>query len=178
MRKSITESLWNWIKAIVVAFGMALIVRYFLLIPVQVEGDSMAPALQPGDYILYHPISSIDRFDIILFHDENGVAYIKRVVGMPGETVVYLNDQLFIDGQQISEPFLSKKSESNQVFTADYSIIEATDVQEVPEHHYFVLGDNRPRSKDSRMFGFVPQEAIEGKARLIIYPFDQFTWIQ
>lgn len=178
MKKPLSEILWDWAKATVVAIGLALLVRYFLLIPLQVEGDSMTPALKPDSYLLYHQSKSVNRFDIILFHDDSGVAYIKRVVGLPGETVAYQNDQLYIDGAKISEPFLDNTLQSNQVFTTDFSIIEAVDEQEVPDDHYFVLGDNRPRSKDSRMFGFVPSESVEGKARVIIYPFDQIAWIK
>lgn len=138
----------------------------------------MAPALEPDSYILYDQSKSVERFDIILFHDDYGMAYIKRVIGLPGETVSYQNDHLYINGEMISEPFLEKSWKTNQVFTADFSISAATEEEVVPVGHYFVLGDNRPRSKDSRMFGFVPVESIEGQARMTIYPLDQLGWIQ
>ena len=178
MKRPFSEIVWEWTKALVVAIGMALFIRYFVLIPVQVEGDSMEPALQPASYILYHQLTPIDRFDIILFHDDYGEVYIKRVVGLPGETVAYENDRLYINGELITEPFLKQAREENQIYTTDFSITEAADQQEVPAGHYFVLGDNRPRSKDSRMFGFVPEASVEGKAQVVIYPLNQITWIK
>lgn len=178
MKKPFSEIVWEWTKALVVAIGMALFIRYFVLIPVQVEGDSMEPTLQPASYILYHQLTPIDRFDIILFHDDYGEVYIKRVVGLPGETVAYENDRLYINGELITEPFLKQAREENQIYTTDFSITEAADQQEVPAGHYFVLGDNRPRSKDSRMFGFVPETSVEGKAQVVIYPLNQIAWIK
>lgn len=178
MRKSLSETIWQWSKALAVAIGLAFFIRYFIFIPLQVEGDSMAPMLKPDNYLIYHQSKSIDRFDTILFHDESGATYIKRVVGLPGETVAYKNDQLYINGEHIPEPFLANTLESNQIFTSDFSIVEAGDESKIPEGHYFVLGDNRPRSKDSRMFGVIPGESVVGKARMIIYPFDQIAWIK
>lgn len=178
MKKSFSERVWEWTKALTVAMGMALFIRYFVLIPVQVEGSSMEPTLQPASFILYHHLNPIQRFDIILFHDDHGEVYIKRVVGLPGETIAYQDDRLYINGELIKEPFLAQVREENQIYTTDFSITEAANEQEVPEGHFFVLGDNRPRSKDSRMFGFVPEASVEGKAQVVIYPLNQVTWIK
>lgn len=178
MKKSFGETLWEWFKALVVAGVLAVIVRYFIFIPLRVEGDSMEPALQADSYLLFHKVNAIDRFDIILFRDDNGEVYIKRVVGLPGETVAYQDDMLFIDGQRVLEPFLDEAREENQIFTTDFTIPESANEQKIPSGHYFVLGDNRPRSKDSRMFGFVPFESVEGTAKVVIYPFDQMHLIK
>lgn len=178
MKKSFSERMWEWTKALTVAMVMALFIRYFVLIPVQVEGSSMEPTLQPASFILYHHLNPIERFDIILFHDDHGEVYIKRVVGLPGETIAYQNDHLYINGERIKEPFLQQVQEKNQIYTTDFSITESANEQEVPEGHFFVLGDNRPRSKDSRMFGFVPEASVEGKAQVVFYPLNQIAWIK
>lgn len=168
----------KWLKAGVISLGIAVFIRYFIFIPVKVEGNSMRPALQPGDHVLYETFTSVDRFDIILFHDSQGEAYIKRVIGLPGEEISYHNDQLYVEGEPLVEPFLlSKKKEDNQLFTPDFTLEDLTGSDTIPEDAYFVLGDNRIRSKDSRIFGFVPKSSVEGKARIIIYPFTKISFL-
>lgn len=169
---------FKWLKAVLLALGIAIFIKYFIFIPVTVEGISMNPTLQSGDHILYESFSSIKRFDIILFHDAKGNSYIKRVIGLPGESLNYEDDQLYIDSEPVDDSFIFKKNNiANQVFTPDFSLETITGEIVIPEGSYFVLGDNRIRSKDSRMFGFVPKSSIEGKAILIFYPFNHFTFL-
>lgn len=169
---------FKWLKAVLLALGIASFIKYFIFIPVTVEGISMSPTLQSGDHILYEPFTSIKRFDIILFHDAKGDSYIKRVIGLPGESLYYQEDQLYIDSKPVDDSFLFKKNNiDNQVFTPDFSLESITGERLIPQDSYFVLGDNRTRSKDSRMFGFVPKSSIEGKAILIFYPFNDFTFL-
>lgn len=162
-------------KVFLMALGIALFIRYFLFIPVKVEGRSMFPTLEPNSYIVYEPYTKLERFDIILFHDEQGEAFVKRVIALPGESLSYLNDQLYINGELIEESFLVKGKNNNQVNTPDFTLDSMTGVEVVPEGSYYVLGDNRPRSKDSRMFGFVSEMAVEGKARFVIFPFNEIS---
>ncbi|UJF14789.1 signal peptidase I [Jeotgalibaca sp. MA1X17-3] len=169
---------FKWLKAVLLALGIASFIKYFIFIPVTVEGISMNPTLQSGDHILYESFTSIKRFDIILFHDTKGNSYIKRVIGLPGESLSYQEDQLYIDSEPVDDSFIFKKNNiDNQVFTPDFSLESITGEIVIPEEHYFVLGDNRTRSKDSRMFGFVPKSSIEGKAILIFYPFKDFSFL-
>ncbi|WP_062532928.1 signal peptidase I [Jeotgalibaca dankookensis] len=175
MKKSLSDCIWDWFKAFLVAFLIALSIRYFVLIPLKVVGDSMSPTLEPDTYILYSKNKKVDRFDIVLFHDANNQVFIKRVIGLPGETIVYQDDQLFINDKKVSEPFLHNDLDEEQVFTTDFPLSEDLDNNKIPVDSYFVLGDNRPRSKDSRMLGFIPIEAIEGQARLVIYPLNRFS---
>lgn len=175
MKKSLSDCIWDWFKAFLVAFLIALSIRYFVLIPLKVVGDSMSPTLEPDTYILYSKNKKVDRFDIVLFHDANNQVFIKRVIGLPGETIVYQDDQLFINDKKVSEPFLHNGLDEEQVFTTDFPLSEDLDNNKIPVDSYFVLGDNRPRSKDSRMLGFIPIEAIEGQARLVIYPLNRFS---
>lgn len=166
---------FKWLKAVLLALGIASFIKYFIFIPVTVEGISMDPTLQTGNHILYETFTSIERFDIILFHDAKGNSYIKRVIGLPGESLSYHEDQLYINSEPIDDSFIFEKNDMvNQVFTPDFTLESITGVDVIPEDSYFVLGDNRTRSKDSRMFGFVPKDSVEGKAILIFYPFDDF----
>lgn len=178
MKKSLSDIVWDWFKAFLIAFLIALFIRYFVLIPLKVVGDSMSPTLEPDSYILYSKNKNVDRFDIVLFHDANNQVFIKRVVGLPGETIIYQDDQLFINDKKVSEPFLQDDLNQEQVFTSDFPLPEDLQNKKIPEDSYFVLGDNRPRSKDSRMFGFIPIDAIEGQARLVIYPISQFSILE
>lgn len=168
----------EWFKAVIVAGGIILFLRYFIFIPISVAGDSMSPTLTADHYIIYHPSRSIERFDIVLFYDSQGEAYLKRVIGLPGETLVYESDQLYINGNVIPEPYLEQNRKNNQLLTPDFTLESLVGVSSIPEDSYFVMGDNRPRSKDSRMFGFVPQQSIKGKASMVIYPFDSLAVIR
>lgn len=165
----------RWGKVIFISGGILLFLRYFIFIPVDVIGDSMSPTLEPDSRVLYEPYSSIERFDIVLFYDSEGQAYLKRVIGLPGETLAYQDDQLYINGSQVEETYLSHFLNQNQLLTPDFNLEQTTGNQMIPEGKYFVLGDNRTRSKDSRMYGFVSEQAIQGKVKVVIFPFEAFA---
>lgn len=172
---SLESKLGKWLQAIFLAGGIVLFIRFFILIPINVTGDSMSPTLKPDTYVVYEPLSAVKHFDIVLFHDNHGESYIKRVVGLPGDSITYRDDHLYINEVVVEEPYLEPLRHSDQVLTPDFTLQAVTGLTTIPEDSYFVLGDNRPRSQDSRMFGFVPIDAIDGKIRLIIYPFDELA---
>src|SRR5699024_585294 len=120
-------------------------------------------------------IGGIDRFDIVVFKATKEKDYIKRVIGLPGDRIEYKNDQLYINGKQYKEPYLDKEKKGISVglLTQDFNIktLPATHSEVVPKGHYFVLGDNRRNSEDSRIIGFVSKDAIIGKASLVFWPF-------
>lgn len=177
--KKIQDGIWDWAKAITLALLLVVIIRFYVFIPLKVEGDSMDPTLEPGNYILYETYSDIDRFDIIIFSNEQGETFIKRVIGLPGDSITYKEGQLYLNGELVEEPFLgTEKQQGLDVFTSDFDLLSLTGKGTVPEDSYFVLGDNRVRSKDSRIFGFVGKENIAGKAAMIYYPFDDFGFIR
>ena len=131
----------------------------------QVVGDSMLPTLESGDRMMLIKLEKVNRFDIVVFPVPDGTEqeYVKRVIGLPGDEIKYFQDELYINGEKVEEHYLEKfKEGSNQSLTGDFTLFSLTGEATVPENMYFVLGDNRNVSKDSRIFGFIPVEQIRG----------------
>jgi len=120
----------------------------------RVNGDSMEPALKNGEiYLVSRGNKSIDRGDIIVFRvEQEESSYIKRVIALPGEKVAIFDNTVFINGRMLSEPYVQ----------LPYFDIQDVEEFTVPQGHYYVLGDDRVESYDSRHFGPVPQENIIG----------------
>jgi len=171
------SELWEWIKALLIAVALAVIIRYFLLAPIVVDGYSMMPTLHDQDRMIVNKISYTfgepDRFDIVVFHAPEQKDYIKRIIGLPGDTVEYIDDTLYINGEPIEEPYLDEYKQ--QVFdgplTDSFTLLDIPGGQEtVPEGHLFVMGDNRRNSKDSRHIGFVSMDEVVGKTNIVYWP--------
>lgn len=178
INKKMQDSIWDWVKAIILTLLLVVIIRFFIFIPLRVDGNSMSPTLQQNNYIIYEKLTQIRRFDIIIFNNDAGDTLIKRVIGLPGDRLEYKDDQLLLNGQPVDEPYLKQGNDENlQTFTSDFNLLDMTGMDSVPENSYFVMGDNRNRSNDSRMFGFVAQEDIVGKASMVYYPLDEFRLI-
>lgn len=174
------DFLWLSIKYLILAVGVAFIIRGFLLIPVPVTGNSMESTLSQGDMVVMEKLTSIHRFDVIVFQQSDGSIYTKRVIGLPGESVTYDKDQLYINGKPIDEPFLKKNQtadDSSAPYTTDFTLDELIDSDELPEDSYFVLGDNRRISKDSRSFGAVDSKKILGKVRFVYFPLNHMRGV-
>ncbi|ARI79194.1 signal peptidase I [Halobacillus mangrovi] len=175
----------DWIKAFVIAAVLAIVVRVFLFAPVVVEGPSMLPTLHSSDHLIVSKINytlgSPERFEVVVFHATEKKDYIKRVIGLPGDHVEYKNDKLYINGQEMAEPFLKDEKEhvdSGQMLTDDFTIEELPGgYEEVPENHFLVLGDNRTNSTDSRMLGVIPADQIVGEAILSYWPLNRIEFI-
>lgn len=175
----------EWGKVLLVALGFAFIVRSFILAPIVVDGPSMLPTLHNGDRVIvnklvYH-VREPERFDVVVFHAPAQKDFIKRVIGLPGEHVEVRDNELYIDGERVEEPFLNEKKEqieSYQTLTNDFTLEELPGGHEViPEGHVFVLGDNRSNSTDSRMIGVVSIDDIVGKASLIYWPLERIQFV-
>ena len=172
-KPSILSIIWSWIWSFIVAFIIVGGVYFFLGRPFTVSGASMYPTLHNGDRMVLSKIGDIHRFDVVILKapDEN-VEYIKRVIGMPGDTIEMKSGVLFINGKKVDQPFINTEALAKQtVFIDDFTLESLTGESKVPEGKYFVLGDNRGVSKDSRMIGFIDRSAIEGKAVFTIWPF-------
>ena len=159
------DTTFEYLIYILLIFAIILI-RTFVVTPVRVNGNSMYSTLHNGEIMLLNKITyrfnDIKRFDIVVVNTESD-KIIKRVIGLPGETLKYENNVLYINGQEIKEPFLNEE-------TTDFDIRDIG-YNKIPDGYYFVMGDNRDNSKDSRMIGPVKRKQIVGKANLVIYPF-------
>jgi signal peptidase I len=171
--------LWGELRSllrdVIFAGVIAILIVGFVVQPVRVEGQSMMPKLHDQDRIFVnkfiYPLREwigdkepIKRGDIVvlLYPDDPSKSYIKRVVGLPGEEVNVENGKLYINGMQIDEPYLDTEYISSDSMPGSVH---------VKEHHYFVMGDNRRNSSDSRYWGLVPEKYIYGKAIFRYYPF-------
>ena len=149
----------------IVILVVILLVKNYVVSPIIVNGDSMDSTLKDGDVMILNKMYStedIERFDIVVIKYE-GRYIIKRIIGMPGDEVKVEDNTLYINGKIYVQDYLDKETETENFL-----------VKEVPENHYFVLGDNREVSLDSRSFGPVSAEDIEGKAIYTIFPFNRW----
>lgn len=172
------NEIWEWSKALLIAFGLAAIIRVFLFTPIVVDGESMMPTLEHGDRMIVNKIGynigNPGRFDIIVFHAPEEKDYIKRIIGLPGDHIAYEDDQLYINGEPIDEPYLDEyKQGINGTLTEDFTLEEKINASTIPEGTVFVMGDNRRASKDSRIIGVVPMEEVVGSTSFIFWPFEE-----
>lgn len=137
----------------------------------QISGPSMQNTLHSGQFVLVNKLAYLfhepERGDVIVFHepDQPGRDLIKRVIGLPGDKIVLDGSTVTVDGVQLNEPYITQKYNPGAMN------------QTVPAGEYFVLGDNRPVSEDSRYFGFVPKDYIVGKAILVYWPLNQWQML-
>ncbi len=158
----LTETLQTIILAIVLYFLIDSVIAR-----VRVENISMLPTLQPGEFIIVnkmaYKLGEIKGGDIVVFHfpQDPREDYIKRVIGVPGDTITVENGKVLVNNRPLTEPYISAPPQYTGTWT-------------VPEDKLFVLGDNRNQSSDSHSWGFVPLENLVGKALVIYWPLDQF----
>lgn len=171
------KEIWSWIRAIAIAAVVALLVRHFIFSNYIVRGESMMPTLQDGNRLIVDKIGyrfvGAHRFDIIVFHASESEDYVKRVIGLPGDTISYHNDRLYINGKQMQEPYLQEYKErlpNGTDLTEDFSLSEKTGQIRVPEGKLWVMGDNRLDSEDSRAFGFIDERTVVGKLAVRYWP--------
>lgn len=177
-KDSFGRDFFSTVIYIVVLFLVFFVVHRFFYAPVMVDGDSMETTLSDGDYLILNKYSDIERFDIVVFpppDEEEETLYIKRVIGLPGDKIEYKDDLLYLNGEEIEEDYLDYSLDEQMYYSSgNFSLLTALGEEEVPEGEYFVLGDNRLNSRDSRSFGFVDQETILGKVSLRYWPLDDF----
>jgi signal peptidase I len=171
------ESKGSLVTYTVIALGLALAIRFFVAAPYVVQGASMDPTFHDWHYLIIdrvaYDIGEPKRGDVIVFDlpQEGGRSLIKRIIGLPGETVVLQGGEVSIfntehpKGLRLEEPYLDPNNlggEGNMKITLE-------------EGQYFVLGDNRKVSADSRLWGTLPREAIVGRALIRLYPFNTIS---
>ena len=149
----------------VIIIILVLLMKKFIISPIKVNGESMMTTLHDGDVMILNIIgyrfSDIKRFDIVVV-DEGNEYIIKRIIGLPSEKIEYKNNELYVNGKKVADNYGNGSTE-------DFSII-------VPKNSYFVLGDNRNNSLDSRYFGSFSKEKILGKAKLTLFPFNRMGY--
>src|SRR5580692_4005602 len=164
------QDLRSWTRDLAVALGLALVIIVFLYQPVKVEGTSMAPLLSDQERIFINKFvyrfEPIGRGDVIVFWYplDRSKSFIKRVIGLPGDTIEIRSGHLYLDGKELLEPYVP----------AFYLDGTSYALRRVPADNYFVMGDHRDSSNDSRMFGPVPRQYIYGKAVFAYWPVDHF----
>ncbi|GGE43744.1 signal peptidase I [Pullulanibacillus camelliae] len=183
MKRRGKSEVFEWIKALAIAVIIAVIVRSFIFTNYVVDGSSMMPTLQNGNRLIVNKIDydfkQPKRFDIIIFHATPTDDYVKRVIGLPGDTIQYKNDTLYINGKKYNEPYLKqfKQELVTGNLTNNFTLESITGQSKVPKGKVFVLGDNRRNSQDSRVFGFVDMDKIVGKVNIRYWPFDELKWM-
>lgn len=150
---------------------LIILIRTFIITPVRVNGTSMDDTLKDKEIMLLNKFSyyfkDIKRFDIIVIDYEN-TKLIKRVIGLPGETLEYKNNKLYINGKEQKETFLNQETEDFNIEDLGYT--------KIPENCYFAIGDNRKDSLDSRVFGCFKKDQIKGKANIVLFPLKNFGY--
>lgn len=149
----------DWLFLVVVALIFAGL-RLFVFFPAAVDGKSMSPTFATGDRGIVLKLKTPQRFDIVTLdsHDSQEKIYIKRVIGLPGETINYTKGVLTVDGKVYDEPYLDPQlvfDDEGNSLTEDWTVT-------VPKDSYYVLGDNRGNSRDSRSIGPVAKDDIDG----------------
>ncbi|RAV80983.1 signal peptidase I [Aerococcus mictus] len=169
--KKFLSGIGEIIIIVAVALLLYLGIRHFIGFQFTVRGASMNPTTEDSQHLIVSRLGDVDRFDIVVLDapDNSGDKYIKRVIGMPGDKVEYRDNQLYINDQAYNEPYLNELKAENpgKLVTENFTI------EKVPEDSYFVMGDNRPVSKDSRAFGPVAGDLIYGEVNWRIWPFDE-----
>ncbi len=147
----------------------AIFLKNLIFVEYKVEGVSMQPTYEEGRLLSINKLgflfSSLKRFDVILFHLPNSEEiYIKRIIGLPGDEIHYKDDQLYVNGKAIKEPFLTSSKENPDLIkeTGSFTLEEITNKARIPKGYIFVIGDNRIQSRDSRHFGLVKIDDVIG----------------
>jgi signal peptidase I len=156
-----------WLRDILFAVGTAILIVVFLYQPVKVEGTSMLPELRDQERIFVNKfvyrIEKIERKDIVVFWfpKDQTKSYIKRVIGVPGDTVEIRSGRVYVNGGLLDEPYIDSKFIDSGSFHPP---------RHVEPGQYYVLGDHRNQSNDSRLWGLVPEKSIYGKAVFRYWP--------
>lgn len=187
MRSESRRGIWSevgvFVRDILFALTVMILIGVFVIQPVAVEGTSMLPELHNGERLLVNKLiyyksetlqqfgfPTLERGDVVVFWFPNNPdqSFVKRIIGLPGETVEVRSGVIYIDGKELKEPYIDPTR--NQAHAN-------VPPKKVDQHYYFVVGDNRDNSYDSRNWGLVPEKYIYGKAIFRYYPLTNFGFI-
>ncbi len=172
-KKSMGREILEWVITFVVAFGLAMVIRTFIFEPVRVDGESMLNTLQNNEYMIAtkwdYLAGNPGRFDVVICkYPARTQTFVKRVVGLPGETIELRGGDLYVDGQLVPQNFSYTPNRDN---FGPYT---------VPADQYFVMGDNRDHSNDSRSpaVGALTRDMIRGHVQCVVFPFGNMRMIR
>lgn len=152
----------------VVIIIVVVLIRSFIITPIRVDGMSMYSTLNDGDILFLEKYDKeFKRYDIVVLKNGDD-RLIKRIIGLPGDKIEYKNNKLYINGKYTKEKFLT-----NHQKTFDFTL-EDIGYKKIPKGYYFVLGDNRTNSTDSRILGLIKKDRIQGKANFKVLPINKF----
>lgn len=165
-KKSMTREIIEWVLTLVVAVALALAIRSFLFEPVRVDGSSMLNTLENNEYMIatkwQYLWNDPARFDVVICkYPGRKETFVKRIIGLPGEKLELREGELYINDALVPQNF--DKTPSNKSFPP----------VEIPEGSYFVMGDNRDHSNDSRAVGPLERNMIRGHVRYVVFPFSK-----
>lgn len=171
---SVGQFLLSFLETIVVALVISIVLYLFIMTPHEVIGSSMYPTYKDGEYLMANKIvyklSEPKRGDVIIFKYSETQDFIKRVIGLPGDQVMLKDGYIYINGNKLDESGYLDSS----VYTNGGEYLHEGETITVPEGQYFVCGDNRQHSSDSRTFGPIEKANIKGKAWIVYFPFSNF----
>ncbi len=170
------------LRTIAISVFVLFILNAFVVKPVSVEGSSMYPTLHDGDYGFSYIFGALqgdfERFDVVIAKDKTDAnkLLVKRIIALPGEHIEYKDDVLYIDGKAVDEPFfdpsfIDSQINEGDVFTSDFGPYQ------LGEDEYFIMGDNRPASYDSRQGGTYEASDFVSKYVFVVYPFSDFGMV-
>lgn len=180
LSQRILKELFDLAKIFVICFVIVFILTHYVVKPIRVEGSSMYPTLKDKELgitnVFAVKFQSVSRFDVvIIYNEERGEHWVKRVIGVPGDTVESKDDVLKINGKVVDQFFLNqsyvKDMQKEGNFTSDFGPVTLGDDE------YWLMGDNRIRSEDSRIHGPFKESELVGKDVLVIFPFDEFQYV-
>lgn len=173
----------EWLLSIGLALLIVGLLYAFVIKPYNIKGDSMDPTLKDGERVIVNKIGKtlghLDNGNVIVFHADETNDYVKRIIGKPGDHVVYKNDQLYLNGKKVDEPYLdyNLKHKTYEQITGSFDskdLSGSNGQKQIPKDKYLVLGDNREVSKDSRAFGLIDKDQIVGKVAFRFWPLSEF----
>ena len=159
--KKILKELYPYVIIVIAV----VLFRSFIATPILVKGRSMYDTLSGNEMMILNKLAKIDRYDIVVVDNEVDDYIIKRVIALPGETIYCEDSEIYVNGKKIKDDFAYGE-------TYDFTEIELQDDE------YFVMGDNREISKDSRLIGPITKKEIKGTTRFVLYPFSKFGFVK
>lgn len=167
------------IQSILIATSIFLVIYMFLFRPFQVNGESMFPNFQDGEYVLTNLVTlkmaPLTRGDVVVFKapPDPEKDFIKRVIGLPGDTIMIKDGTVYVNGNALNE----EQYLHPDIKTYSGSFLKENEIITVPDDQYFVMGDNRPYSSDSREWGFVKKDEMIGKSFFIYWPLSKASLV-